>query len=184
MDICKKEYVEKFKDTYFAGGIWILNLKKIREDNLEKRMAEIICDDSIVKAFNDQDVMNIACDNNVKNISLRYISYPYLERFIEASKGHFKSSYTPFELWESIYYPKIIHYAAFKPWNGKARKSEIWFAALDELPIENKYEWVNDLKRQRTKKAKLTSLVNFFVPIKSLRESLLKKIKGAKCECE
>ncbi|MDR2772543.1 MAG: glycosyltransferase family 8 protein, partial [Elusimicrobiota bacterium] len=28
----------KFENTYFAGGIWVMNVKKIREDNLEKKM--------------------------------------------------------------------------------------------------------------------------------------------------
>lgn len=178
----KPEYAEKFKDTYFAGGIWLLNLKKIRDDNLENKMIEIICDDSIVKASNDQDIMNFACDNNVEYISLRYISYPYLESSISKMKEPFKTSYSNFEIWESIYYPKILHYAARKPWNGKARKSEVWFAALDELPIKNKYEWVNHLKKERQKKKFLTTIITLFIPIKSLRDKMLKNIRGAKRE--
>jgi len=180
----KPEYVEKFKDTYFVGGVWVLNLKKIREDNLEEKMKEIICDNSLEKAYLDQDVMNFACDNNVEYISLRYISYPYMESSLSKMKEPLDTSYTPFEIWESIYFPKILHYAAKKPWNGRARKSEVWFAALNELPIENKYEWVNALKKERQRKKSLTNLVKFLVPIKPLKEKIIKKINGPRCECE
>ncbi len=129
----RSDHYEKFKDSYFAGGIWVMNLKKIREDHLENKMIEIIKDDSIVKRWNDMDIMNIACDNKVEFIPLNYISYPYLrERILQKD---FISHYSRDELYDSLINPKIIHYAAIKPWNGSPNKAEIWWEIFDYLDL-------------------------------------------------
>lgn len=129
-----KENYEKFKDSYFGGGIWLLNLKKIRDDNLESKMIEIIQDHSIIKRWNDQDIMNIACDNKVEFIPLNYISYPYLHSLL--IKPNFTSHYTREELYDSIISPKIIHYAGIKPWNSKdCFLSQIWWQIFDYLQL-------------------------------------------------
>jgi lipopolysaccharide biosynthesis glycosyltransferase len=125
----------KFENTYFAGGIWVMNVKKIREDNLEKKMLEVINDDSIEKKWNDQDIMNISCNNKVKYISLRYISYPYLMDII-AQEG-FQSHYTREELLESLYKPKILHFAAWKPWKDSSiKRADIWWDVFTELNLK------------------------------------------------
>lgn len=121
----RKDHYQKFKDTYFAGGIWVMNLKKIREDNLEEKMIEIIRDDTIIKRWNDMDVMNIACDNKVEYIPLNYISYPYL--LASLVKGDFVSNFSREDLYDSIINPKIIHYAGKKPWNNTISYGEIWW---------------------------------------------------------
>ena len=129
-----KEHYEKFKDSYFGGGIWLLNLKKIREDNLEAKMIEIIQDKSIVKRWNDQDIMNIACDNKVKFIPLNYISYPYLHSLL--IKPDFSSHYSRDELYDSIISPKIIHYAGVKPWASRdCFLAQIWWQIFDYLQL-------------------------------------------------
>lgn len=129
-----EENYEKFKDSYFAGGIWVLNLKKIREDNLELKMINIINDDTIIKRWNDQDIMNLACDNKVEFLPLNYISYPYLHSFMKES--NFISHYSRQELFHSIIFPKIIHYAGHKPWNStKCYLSQIWWQIFDYLQL-------------------------------------------------
>lgn len=128
------EHYEKFKNTYFAGGIWILNLKKIRESDLEKRMLEIIEDNAVIKKWPDQDIMNIACDNRVTYLPLNYISYPYLLDLIKSR--NFISHYSENELYDSILNPKIIHYAAGKPWQGKSFCYEPWYAVYYSLKLD------------------------------------------------
>ena len=121
----RKDHYEKHKDTYFAGGIWVMNLKKIREDNLEEKMIEIIKDDTIVKRWNDMDIMNIACDNKVEFIPLNYIAYPYM--LVRVIQKDFISDFSRDELYDSIINPKIIHYAAFKPWKAEVKYGEVWW---------------------------------------------------------
>ena len=122
------------KDKYIAGGIWVMNLKKIREDDLESRMMEIIKDKTIIKRFNDQDVMNIACAGNVGFIPLNYISYPYLLEFL--MNPRFTSLYSRDELFDSIINPKIIHFAANKPWNSNPNYANLWWSIFFHLGLQ------------------------------------------------
>ena len=133
----KPEHYEMLKDTYFAGGIWLLNLKKIREDKLEEECLEILQDNTIIKRWNDQDIMNIACKNKVSYIPLNYISYPYLDMRIQDS--NFDSHYSKEELYDSLFNPKIIHYAGLKPWKDYCNKSEYWWEIFHylQLPCTN-----------------------------------------------
>lgn len=154
----KPEHYNLYKDSYFIGGIWVLNLKKIREDNLEEKMIDIIKDNTIIKRWNDQDIMNIACENKVAYIPINYISYPNLDEYLV--KDDFISPYTREELYDSIINPKIIHYAAVKPWNSVCAKTEIWWDIFHylNLPItsifkstkpKNVYLLNSKLKRYR-----------------------------------
>ena len=120
-------------DKYIAGGIWVMNLDKIRQDNLEERMLEIIEDKTIVKRWNDQDIINIACQGQVTFLPLNYISYPYMIDLL--NNPQFTSHYTRQELFDSILHPKIIHYAAQKPWNGVPRKADIWWEIFYYLKL-------------------------------------------------
>lgn len=159
----RKDHYEKHKDTYFAGGIWVMNLKKIREDNLEEKMIEIINDNTIVKRWNDMDIMNLACDNKVEFIPLNYIAYPYLlERCI---KDGFVSDFSREELYDSLINPKIIHWAGIKPWNGNPEYSILWwtyfhYLNLPKTPIIKKHV---DLNKKKLKKYK--KLFNIFLII-------------------
>lgn len=147
------ENFNKLKDSYLAGGIWVMNLKKIREDDLEAKMISIISDDTIVKRWNDQDVINIACAGNVAFIQLNYIAYPYLLNYLQ--RGDFVSHYSRDELYDSVIHPKIIHYAMNKPWKQKVEFQEHWwsicrFLGLNvNVNVENRS--VNTTKKKKSR---------------------------------
>lgn len=147
----KPEHYEMLKDKYLAGGIWVMNLKKIREDNLEERMIDVIKDDTIIKRWNDQDIVNISCQGKVGYLPLNYISYPYMIDLL--GKPDFISHYSREELYDSIINPKIIHFAASKPWNSNVNYSSLWWTIFNylelsktsifkeiELPYEKKFK--------------------------------------------
>jgi hypothetical protein len=77
--------------------------------------------------------MNIACDNKIEYISLRYISYPYMPSLLKNKK--FTSHYSSEELKESVEKPKILHYAAGKPWKYEANKADIWWEYFYKLGL-------------------------------------------------
>ena len=134
MSHLKPEHYEMLKDCYLAGGIWVMNLEKIRADRLEDRMLEIIRDDTIVKRWNDQDVMNIACAGKVRRLPLNYIGYPYLRDYLD--RPGLDSPYTRDELYDSIIRPKILHYAAQKPWKAKTEWDKAWWDIADYLRLD------------------------------------------------
>jgi len=132
----KPEHYEVLKDRYVSGGIWVLNLAKIRADRLEDRMLEIVRDDTIVKRWNDQDVMNIACSGKVKFLSLNYIALPFLDEAMRTPG--FESHYTRDELYDSVIRPKILHYAGTKPWLTKMNWDSAWWDIADYLRLDVK----------------------------------------------
>ena len=130
----KPEHLEIVRNKHFAGGIWLMNLDKISNDNLEEKMLKIIQDTTIKKFFPDQDIMNIACDGKVGFIPLNYISYPYMIDLLQ--KPDFISDYSREELYDSIINPKIIHFAADKPWNSNPKYSNLWWTYFNYLGLE------------------------------------------------
>lgn len=132
----KPEHYEMLKDKYISGGIWVLNLAKIREDRLEDRMLEVVRDDTIVKRWNDQDVMNIACAGKVKFLPLNYIALPFLDEIMQ--RPDFDSFYTRDELYDSVIRPKILHYAGTKPWQVRMNWDYDWWNIADYLGLDVK----------------------------------------------
>jgi len=153
----KPEHYAKFKDSYFAGGIWVLNLKKIRVDNLEEKMMDVVRDKTIIKRWNDQDVMNIACDNKVYYLPLNYISYPYMTDLLR--KPEFESHYSKEELWDSVLNPKIVHYAAQKPWKAKVRYSDIFWDIFYYLKLPRTSIFQPVLDKYRKKYLRMKNIV-------------------------
>lgn len=158
-------YYEKLKDQYFCGGIWVLNLKQIREDNLEAIIVDNINNDKITKQWPDQDIMNIACLNKVEYLPLNYISYPYLIDYL--IKPDFVSGFSKDELYDSILNPKIIHYAAVKPWKQETRYDDIWWAIFYylNLPKTSIIERGIDNDKEGNKLKKYKILFNTFLVI-------------------
>ena len=116
---------KELQNEYIGGGLFVMNLKKIREDKIEEKMFEVINDKTIRKQWPDQDIINLACLHKISFLPLNYISYPYLLDII--NNPEFKSVYSKEELFDSIINPKIIHYAANKPWNGEPKRAEEWW---------------------------------------------------------
>lgn len=137
----------KFMGHYFGGGLWVMNLKKMRENNLGDRIIKIIKDPPCRLLWNDQDVMNLACDFKSQNLSYRYVSIPTWMGKLQ--NLDFQDAYYPNdELKDAMYCPKIIHFAYKKPWIvPDISKAKLWFYWLDktgftadEFPMEWKLQ--------------------------------------------
>lgn len=130
---------KKLIGNYFAGGLWVMNLAKIRKDNLGQKILKLIKNPPYRFIWNDQDVMNLACDLKVAYIPYIYISIPDWLPLLE--KMNFKDEYYPNnELYEAMYNPKIIHYAGIKPWGKhEAKKADLWFKWLDKTEFKKDF---------------------------------------------
>jgi len=126
-------YREKLASTYFVTGIVVFNLKKIREDGIESKMMDVVLDPNMEKRWPDQDILNIACDNNVKYLPLNYFAYPQLAQALRDPA--FVSHYSREEMYDSIIRPKIIHYAGYKPWNTHTEWEKAWWDIADFLKL-------------------------------------------------
>ena len=107
-------YLNKLKGTdfnYFNAGVLLLNLDKIRQDNIVDKLWDFVAKESPLE-YQDQDALNAIIGKNVK-----YIDYKWnvlKEKFFYAKnknkklRKHLKYVYS---------HPSIFHYVgADKPW--------------------------------------------------------------------
>lgn len=106
---------------YVCSGVLLWNLKKIREEGIEKKFDEFIdlkVNKEKVAGCPDQDAINAVCYHKMLNIPFKYnvmvamnIDVPYA---VNAGAKCFTQ-----KVWEDgISDPVIIHYTGTKPWNG------------------------------------------------------------------
>ena len=91
--------------TYINSGVMLCNIKKWREDDIEKKLFENFEKYSKVLKFPDQDTLNITLHSKIKYLDLSYNAMP-VQRYLneDMRKQAFKD-------------PKIVHWAGFeKPW--------------------------------------------------------------------
>lgn len=115
----------RLRPHYVAGGIWLMNLRQMRKDDLAARIIGIMRDPPFRLIWNDQDIMNLACDTRVTFLSYRYCSIPRWKTEFRPT-GYRDEYYPSGELREALFRPKIVHYAANKPWDGPCDDDELW----------------------------------------------------------
>ncbi len=113
------------RECYVAGGIWLMNLEQLRKDNVVSSILEIMRKPPFRLIWNDQDVMNLACEGKVGFISYRYCSIPGWRTMLERI-NYIDARYPDDALREAIYRPKIVHYAYAKPWSGPCEGGRLW----------------------------------------------------------
>ena len=105
-------HLEGMKGQYINAGITVLNLRQIRQRNLEAQWNRWAKEKLY---YQDQDILNITCQGGIYYLPARYNRLAYMEeldydRFV--SEGIYGSK----ECQEALEYPAIIHYAGDKPW--------------------------------------------------------------------
>ena len=112
-------------DNYINAGVLVMNLDELRKQGLQKTFVELSA------TFNDQDILNICCCNNIKMLPFTFnVLAPYICR--EKGRYHVKEAYADVypedEQNAAMKSPAIIHYiASEKPWNTpNSPLSEYW----------------------------------------------------------
>jgi lipopolysaccharide biosynthesis glycosyltransferase len=118
-------FPEKLRDCYVAGGIWMMNLRQMRQDGIGTKVLALMKNPPFRLIWNDQDVMNLACEGKVAFLSYRYCSIPLWRALLE-KVDYVDSRYPAGELRDAMFRPKIVHYASTKPWNGACEGADLW----------------------------------------------------------
>ncbi len=110
---CFGKYSEEFLDVprldYFNSGLLVINAKKYREENLEKKFIDLMLAHKFEVAP-DQDYLNVLCKGKVKLLDVGWNKTPIPEK--------------PFNENDL----KIIHYKLnFKPWRYNGVRYEDYF---------------------------------------------------------
>lgn len=116
---------------YFNSGVLVLNLDKIRRNNVDKQCLELIFNKKF--AYPDQDVLNILFKGDIKIL-------PQEWNFIPCKNNDLKFNKFLVEQYNSALSKiKIIHFAGNKPWtcHNKVQFEEyFWFYARKSMYYE------------------------------------------------
>lgn len=159
----KHEYVKKYPQ-YFNSGVMLLNLKKMREDNITQKLIQT------KKAENDQNLMdqnifNIVFADKIKIIDIRwnFLCINLLRAknkwTISDINNLFNSNYKDFEDIKNK--AVIFHYSSKdKPWKySDIPFANLWFSYYKKSPFKN----------FKLKRKTLTKHISFLEQIFSIR---------------
>ena len=141
------DYVSRIKmsgrDFYFNSGVMLLNLEKIRKDDIIRRAR--IYFNTHQDIFGDQDILNSVFGKYVKLISYRYNCNSV---FFEEKDAKFLSEFykEPVSAKPKDVYKQavILHFAGHKPWTQWFKQpylKELWYNYMREIP--RKYQQEN-----------------------------------------
>ncbi len=152
------------KGKYFNSGVLLMNLKKMRCENLSQQMIKNL--KAIEVEFPDQDVLNICCKGKIQPLPPYFNSIRTF--FLPQYKDKFLEIYTQQDLQKVSEYGNI-HYTGEKPWKAFTVEFDIWWKHFDKLP--------NVLKKQLNIDKKLYHFYKFYSnPIGKLITELTRKI--------
>lgn len=132
-------------DQYINAGVLLLNLKKMRDDNLSTVFQQLLG-----KNFpsQDQDILNVACYNHIKILPLKYNA---MTKYNVGDKNAYDTieslpiCYSREEWNEACEAPVIIHYAdRWKPWQDlRGQFVADWWKYAMELEKKSDYsQWI------------------------------------------
>ena len=122
--------------NYFAAGHMVMNLKKIREDNLIEKFMKILRESQTLRA-QDQDVLNLVCQGKVVFLPPEWNICWHWKEFLSSRLLEKHNAYgspgTP---------PALIHYASDrKPWNSPEKElADQWWFYANQLPFKEKIQ--------------------------------------------
>ena len=152
--------------NYINAGAILMNLKKIREDDLEKNFIQLMD-----KKFDsqDQDILNYACFGKIKILPYKY---NFMTKFGTDYRQYIQDNiYTQTEIDDSLRNPVIIHYAdKIKPWDNKnVFWGDIWWKYAKKTPFYKELKKMIIQNRDKTilaKPNKVSKLLLFsFIPL-------------------
>ena len=113
-DIYNRKYVQNVlhldEGKRINIGVMLMNLKKLREDNIQKQMlAKIGCFDIM-----SEDIINYICKDKIKHIPLKFNYNLHFYRYKKLLKND--PVYSAQEYKTAKQKPAIFHYTLDKPW--------------------------------------------------------------------
>ena len=112
---------------YVNAGVLLFDLEKCRQKVSFRDVVETLHSRNFF--YNDQDVLNILLEGNIKQVDCKWNYMNNIAFYLECDRTEFRELYL--DLRREDY--RIIHYiSAKKPWNGEVPMGEVWQKYADE----------------------------------------------------
>lgn len=113
--------------SYVNAGVLLFDLEKCRQKVSFRDVVETLHSRNFF--YNDQDVLNILLEGNIKQVDCKWNYMNNIAFYLECDRKEFRELYL--DLRREDY--RIIHYiSAKKPWNGEVPMGEVWQKYADE----------------------------------------------------
>lgn len=119
-----------YNDHYICSGVMLINLKKLRDDNMNDKFESFIKENNDKLRQHDQTVINVVCYKNIGILPAKYGIFNYITE--ETAQDYVNLLRTPQkysvnEVIEAIKDPWILHCVS-KPWASvpHPRNRDLW----------------------------------------------------------
>ncbi|MBP1617331.1 MAG: stress protein [Bacteroidetes bacterium] len=120
---------------YINSGFLIMNLAKLREDDMVTKFIEASKAEYL--EFPDQDVINQLCKGKILGLPPYHNSIRTF--FLPQYKAAFLKYYSE-EDWQAVQEHGTVHYTGTKPWDSFTVKFKVWWQCYELLPVEIRNE--------------------------------------------
>lgn len=131
-----KDEIKKLKTN---ACFWLFNLKKMRQDQMEKKFIDCAIKNISRLKQPEQDVVNLCCYPKIKEMPFCFCTCTYVYDLYKTEEDLNNDLVrTKEELLAAMNNPVQVHYAAsIKPWKNPfiCTKSEEWFKVLLQTPF-------------------------------------------------
>lgn len=118
------------KDKYIQAGLLLINSRKIKEDELDKRFFSLYKNNY---KFQDQDILNVTCSKSHICLPMKYNMTDYSFIFINERHEYFKGK-TEDEINEALSCSNL-HFNGHKPWKKYSLNFDIWWEYYRKSPV-------------------------------------------------
>ena len=153
-------------DHYICTGVMLVNLEKLRKDNIEQKFKEFIEKNNEILKQHDQTVINAVCYLNIDILPPKIGMFNYfksnsaLRSYVKSLKA--KNKYTFDEVLDAFNNPTVIH-CVDKPWvNHEFYFGDVWwkYAQKTDLKDEIFETYKNAFEDKNKDKSKVTKTYN------------------------
>lgn len=127
LNYCTDVLGMKDPGSYVNAGVLLLDLEKCRQKVSFRDVVETLHSRNFF--YNDQDVLNILLEGNIKQVDCKWNYMNNIAFYLECDRKEFRELYLDLRREDF----RIIHYiSAKKPWNGEVPMGEVWQKYADE----------------------------------------------------
>lgn len=139
-----------------CGGYLVANLKKQREDGIQRAFVSYLKNDGTRLLQAEQDVINFCCkDHQISYLPLNYVTCSYMyDVFQDDGACCTDPYYSYIQIKDAMEHPIQLHYATqTKPWNARSStKAEIWYDYLNRTEFAEDFYKIEAARSEKNAK--------------------------------